>query len=472
MYKEQADELDKISGRITKIVTALKVRGVYDATIAELSQVMRGSDNDLIPAQNVSALMDRGGLDKAIWMLPIEASANVLKVLFEQREQCKQVIYEITGVSDIMRGNTEASETLGAQQLKSSWGTLRLQRLQREMQRFIRDIINIQAEVVAENFLPATLSAMSGVKLPTGEEKAQLQAKINMAAQHAAQTGQQVPPEVQQQAQQQLAIPSWDEVIACMQDDMQRKFRIDIETDSTVADHLQTDMAGMQEVLTGLVNFIQGIGPAVQMEAFPIEGVKAIVMSICRRARMGLEVEDAMQMIKQPPPPPQQPGPPPDNSLQVEQIKQQAAQAQSQQQMQHEAALEQLKGQNAQALQDMKDQNAASLALAIAKLEAETKVIVAEITTQADQQTKLQTANLQAQTTAMTLQAENARTAQAAAAEDAKPKDTSGQETQQALAMALDGFRTALEGHAEALSQMRAPRTIMRDASGRVAGIQ
>ncbi|HEY6019333.1 MAG TPA: hypothetical protein VIY48_05340, partial [Candidatus Paceibacterota bacterium] len=53
-YKEQAEELNRISVRINKIIDALKVRGIYDATISEMAEVMRGADNDLIPAQNVA----------------------------------------------------------------------------------------------------------------------------------------------------------------------------------------------------------------------------------------------------------------------------------------------------------------------------------------------------------------------------------------------------------------------------------
>ena len=47
-------------------------------------------------------------------------------MLYQQREQIKAVIYELTGLSDIARGASKASETLGAQQLKSQWGSIRL----------------------------------------------------------------------------------------------------------------------------------------------------------------------------------------------------------------------------------------------------------------------------------------------------------------------------------------------------------
>ena len=67
-YRQQAEELDKISNRIVKLEGALKANGIYDATISELGNLMQADDNALIPAQNISMIIDRGGLDKAIWM--------------------------------------------------------------------------------------------------------------------------------------------------------------------------------------------------------------------------------------------------------------------------------------------------------------------------------------------------------------------------------------------------------------------
>jgi hypothetical protein len=90
-YEQQAKELNKISTRINKLVDALKVRGIYDSTLTELGELTKAGDNELVATANVTALLDRGGLDKAIWMMPIDAAANVLKVLYEQRDALGQL---------------------------------------------------------------------------------------------------------------------------------------------------------------------------------------------------------------------------------------------------------------------------------------------------------------------------------------------------------------------------------------------
>jgi hypothetical protein len=59
-------------------------------------------------------------------MMPIIDFMNALDKLFLAREQCKQAIYEVMGISDIMRGATKASETATAQRIKGSMGVSRL----------------------------------------------------------------------------------------------------------------------------------------------------------------------------------------------------------------------------------------------------------------------------------------------------------------------------------------------------------
>lgn len=201
-YKQQAEELDRISSRINNLTEALKVRGVYNSVLTEIAKMQDAGDNELIGATNVQALGESGGLEKNIWMMPIEAAAKVIQVLNVQRDACKAVIYEITGIADIMRGASDARETLGAQQIKTQWGTQRLKKMQAEFQRYARDIIRLKCQIIANKFQVETIMAMTGIKLfKTEAERQQVQ-------QQAAQFQQfQQVQQAQQQAQQPPAPP-------------------------------------------------------------------------------------------------------------------------------------------------------------------------------------------------------------------------------------------------------------------------
>ena len=279
LYAEQADEVDRLSARINKIVSALKVRGVYDATLSEIGDLMNGEDNDLIPVSKAAAWKENGGFDKAIWWMPIEQAAIVLQQLYSAREAAKQTIYEITGISDIVRGASNSSETATAQQIKSQFASVRLDRMRGEAARYVRDLLRIGAEIIAEKFQPETLVAMTGLSFPTAEQKMMAQGDPAMAV-----------------------MPTMDDVLAVLRSDGMRQFRVDIETSSTVASSVESDMSGLREVLSGLIEFWTGSGPAVQAGALPIEAVKSISLAIVRRAKLGIAVEDAVEQMKAPEP--------------------------------------------------------------------------------------------------------------------------------------------------------------------------
>ena len=191
LYQDQAEELDRVTTRISNLIEGLKRRGVYDASVPELSHLANAGDNDFIPSENFSLLAQKGGLAGVFQQEDISPIGMVLQGLYQQRTQILEIIYEVTGISDLLRGNTKASETATAQQLKAQFGSMRMRKRQEEIERYIRDLFRIKAEIVAEHYEPEILQAITNI---------------------------QVTPEMMQ----------------IMRDDKLREYNIDVETDSTV----------------------------------------------------------------------------------------------------------------------------------------------------------------------------------------------------------------------------------------------
>ena len=347
-YEQQAKELNRVTRRINKIVDALKVRGAYSAHLSEVKKIIEAGDNDMIAIENASEIANMGGLDKAIWLMPIDRLVQVLEGLHVSREKIIQSIYEITGMGDIMRGVSNPHETLGAQQLKSQWGSLRIQNVQRELQRFIRDLLRIKAEIISQNFQAETLEAMTGIQLPTDQEKQMLQ----MKAQQMQMSGMQVPPEEAKQLEKLMALPTWEEVMALLQSDEMRQWRIGIETDSTVSETLARDAQGMQESITAISTLFANVGPAVQQGVLSIDVVKTLALSMARTSRMGQAVEDAVEQMQQPSP---QPGIDPEQQKMLDEGKKQVEQGMQEVQKGKEA-LQAEKEQNDMAAKAAEDQ--------------------------------------------------------------------------------------------------------------------
>jgi hypothetical protein len=168
-YQDQAMELDTVTSRIEKLTRALKVAGVYAGSEKAVLQqlVDDASDNKLIPVEDWAGFAgDKGGLNGLIQWLPVEQIARVLVQLYDARERLLRIIYQTTGIADILRGETNPTETLGAQQLKTQFATRRITKAQKDVARFARDLLRLRGAVMARHFSPSTLALMSGLPEP------------------------------------------------------------------------------------------------------------------------------------------------------------------------------------------------------------------------------------------------------------------------------------------------------------------
>lgn len=502
LYEEQANELDKISVRIDRILDKMRLRGVYDSKLAEIGGVMSADDNELVPVQNAQGISQTtGGLDKAISWMPVDQAVAILEQLYIARDKQKAIIDELTGISDIVRGVTDANETYGAQQLKSNYASVRLQRMQREVQRYERDMLRCAAAVVPK-FGADTLAQMTDLKFPTAQEKQQLQLQAQRAQAQASlppQPGQPPPPPPPDP--QLLQIPSWDEILQLMQSPSMRQYRIDIETDSTIAATLDSDMQGLTQVMSGVGEVLTAMGPLVQSQALPVDAAKELVMAIIRRARLGMAVEDAFDKMKPPAPQP----PPPDHSIEVAQIKAQSEEkiaqmkiaAETQQtQLEHqtiantEAAKANVDAQRVQAETTMKAQLDAAAKEHEADLEQlkiqsenerkahelevqrmiadagnQTKVLIAQITAQ-------HAADMQSQQQAHEGQMAQVQGEQAAQQQDRQLKHEKSQVEAPTVAAYEKVESGLLPVMQELIANLNKPKRVVRDEAGKIVGVQ
>lgn len=295
LYENQAKELNELTRRISRIAKAIKARGIYAGSLGtDIEKLMEADDNALVPADDESTLAAEKGLQNAIWFMPIDVLITTLTQLLQARESCKQVIYEITGIADIMRGQSSASETLGAQEIKQHWGTLRLRRLQKEVQRYARDMLRMMLEVAATKFSEETWAKMTGLPFVTSQKRAALE-QIALAAKMNGQ-------ELDQQTAAAMAMPVWGQVLDLLKNDLQRAYRIDIETNSTIEAEATEDKQMISEVMTALGQLLNGVAPLVERGVLPFQAAQAFMLAVVRRFRFGPEVEEYIQAMTEPKP--------------------------------------------------------------------------------------------------------------------------------------------------------------------------
>lgn len=274
LYQDQANQIDQLTDRIRLLTKAIRVVGVYNAANESLQNLLEeGRENDMIPVDNWVWFSGSSGIKGNIDWLPVEQLANVLKLLFEARSQLRQDLYEVTGISDIIRGSTMASETATAQQIKANFGNLRLQDRQSEMSRMARDTLRIMAEIQCEHYPPEALIEMSGVLEADEYREIKDQQMLDDAATKVAQA------------------------IEMIKHDKLRTFKIDIETDATVA-------ADQQREKEARVEFMQAVSPflekAVQVGQAAPELVPLLLKMLdfgVRGFRTGRTLEGAIEQF-------------------------------------------------------------------------------------------------------------------------------------------------------------------------------
>lgn len=326
LYQDQAEELDDLTARIARLQDAMRLVGFYagEESVALQRVFAPGNENKLIPVDTYDIFKEKGGVRGIIEYVPIDMVIQCLKGCYEARQQIINDIYQITGLSDIIRGASDPNETATAQGIKAQWGSLRVRDRQKEVQRFARDIIRIKAEVIAEMFSIETLRQMTGVQLMTNDEKQAAQMQMQQQAIQAQLTGQQ-PPQPDPKMMEMLNQPSWEDVMDLLRNDSLRSFRIEVETDSTIEADEQGQKQAFTEFVTattGLMQVAAGIIPAAPYTA-PL--FAEMMREGARLFRVSKGMEDTIDQVfsqAEQTPPAQPQGPPPPSP--VEEAKVQA----------------------------------------------------------------------------------------------------------------------------------------------------
>jgi hypothetical protein len=441
LYQDQAMELDILSDRIDGLVKALRVRGVYDASQPALQRLMtEGDNNALIPVDKWAAFGEKGGLKGSIDLLPLDTIAQALLQCYQARADIKGQIYEITGIADIIRGQSAASETATAQQIKGQYAGLRLRSMQEDVALYATEVIRLKAQVMCLHYQPQTILAYAAAEQMSDADKA--------------------------------LIP---QALQLIRDKPLRNFRIDIAADSLVQIDEAQEKQDRMQFLQAFGGFLQQALPVGQAspELIPVMmdllkyGVQAFKAARPLEGSIDAAVEQLKMAAQQPRENPE---------AQRAQMVAQAEQAKAQMMMQVEQAklqqasqVEAMKAQNDQQLESLKQQFEAQLAQQ--KIAAEQQM--AKYKADLDAATKIMVARISANP-GLDIPALE----QQQAVTERVMQDMGG-EVRQAMQnlVALYGQMASsndenMKGVRSALSTLTAPKRIIRGPDGRAVGVE
>lgn len=347
LYQDQADELDKLTQRIAQLTDAVKVVGVYDASQPSIQRMLNeGVDNTLIPVDTWAAFGEKGGIKGTIDFLPLDSVIMALQQCYQAREQTKQVIYEVTGLSDIIRGTSVASETATAQQIKSQYGSLRIRSTQMDVAKFASEILRIKAQLMCDLYSPDSLIQMSGIM-------------GTIDAQYA------------------------EQAIQLIKSEPARNFRIEVAADSMIEMDEAAEKESRMEFLQSVGGFLQQVLPVVQAQPKMAPLLGEMLLFAVRSFKGGRTIEAAFDSTMAELMQPQQEQPQqPDPAQQQAQAEMEAEQMRAQTEKEIAQAKEQAETQREKIRQDAETERARM----VAEIDAAAKIRVAEI--QAAQRTQ------------------------------------------------------------------------------------
>lgn len=262
LYRDQAAELDEVTTRIQKLVRMVKATGIYNqAAGSAIINMAEATDGQLFPVEMIAGLQERGGLDNTIKWWPIDEIVTALVQLMQQREVLKQQIFELTGISDLFRGATKATETARAQGLKAQFGTFRMQGVSHPTARFVRQTMRLMGEVIAELFDPATIIKMTGQAVP-------------------------------------------EQVMALLRDERMRPYRLDVETDELVRPDQAQQRQEAAEFTAAITNYLRAIaemarGTPPQAMAVMMPMLMELLKFNVRRFKGGRNIEEVIERTAQ-----------------------------------------------------------------------------------------------------------------------------------------------------------------------------
>jgi hypothetical protein len=322
LAQDQYTEINSVSTRIDWLQKAIKVVGTYDKSSPEVRRLLdEATQNTLIPVDNWSNFLSKGGVQGAVQFLPIDMLVAALMQLRDYRRELVDMLYQATGQSDIMRAQaTQAGATATEQRIKTKFGSARLDKLQKEFARFASDIQRLKAEVICKHFEPKTILEKANAQFAfTKEEQPLLPQAVELLKSQ----------------------------LAC--------YRIEVKSESVSMQDMGELKAERTEVLASLSQFFTSVMPAAQAIGptampFMLKLLQANLATVRGASTMEGIIDGAISQLEQqqqqaaaqPKPPP-----PPDPKVQQAQLKLQGDQLKSQADMQkeqfkHQAELERI----------------------------------------------------------------------------------------------------------------------------------
>lgn len=317
-------DIHTIFSRLIALTKAIRARLLFDNNVQGLKEALNeATEGDAFGVPNLTqALTAAGGsLENVVQYIPVKSLITAINEAYTALEQRLNTLYKLTGTSDLLQGliTDPTQRTFGERQMTEKYALNQIADPQRKMSDFVRDCYQLMTEMALKNFKDSSLDMYIMPQTLSEDHQSRYRAAIGMLKNNT------------------------------------KRFRIELETDSTIALNEEFDKQMRIELVNTLTAALEKTANIAQTAPALVEVELHCLKYLIQSHRQGKmfqgEITEAIDnVIKQA----QEVKDPPFN-------KDQAAANLKAQEIQTKATLEQIK------LQNQKE-------LAFAKMQADMQV--------------------------------------------------------------------------------------------------
>jgi len=267
---EIIEDVHVIFSRMMSLTRAIRARLLFDNNVEGLQEALsEASEGDAFGVPNLAqALITNGGsLEQVCQYIPVEKMIGALQQIYTALEQRLNTIYRLTGVSDLLQGliSDGTQRTFGERQMLEKYALNQHAEPQRKMQEFVKDCYELLCEMALKNFEDESLERYM---MPRTAPEAH---KNNFLS-----------------------------ALALLKDDRKR-FRIDLETDSTVALNEQYDKQMRAELVNTLTSAIEKVAQVATTQpallAIELHALKFMIQGFRQGKAFQEEITQAIDLV-------------------------------------------------------------------------------------------------------------------------------------------------------------------------------
>lgn len=172
-----ADQLNLMYQRLFGLIDAARRRAIVDGD-QDLINALNATDLMFVSSRSLKGIIEKGGLQNMVHYVPVQEIVAAISEINAQQDILDAKIEKWMGIPDVVQGQTDPIETLGAQEIKANSAHDRWRNSKKKLQQLARDSIEMMLDLFYRVYEIDEIAQIVGFNYMQESDKAQFQAAV------------------------------------------------------------------------------------------------------------------------------------------------------------------------------------------------------------------------------------------------------------------------------------------------------